>query len=532
MRWIVVFLFLYFIPLIVLFKNYNNIKRSFIYASMYITLVTTIVITNIYISGLNKIKEAMYYQNYSFGKEYTEEKIINENKPVQDTSEIAKLEEIKVNAKNDSNNIVSENKENDNKEVVNFDSKKSDKELIYEFKKEIYEIELKALIPMRECIPYTKNIVENIKKLDKVKQDLEYASDMCTEVISIYTTMDIPQLSNDEYTKMLIDARNDVKTAYELREKARAIKLSQFTLKADKCPNCGYALNQDEIDKQKEEFELDKNNRFLEIQTEGKKLNLDIESKQKQVEKLNQDLFNLTQVVDVQEEALDYDSAIAELDTKINDKRKEFKSVCLVPDSMIVLAIKEEIERKNQEINDIKNAQLFTNSKEDILCDLEVKLQSYKDVEIKHLMFNETQKRIKNQRMLIKSLTNELNSFETQLLALDLFVKTKLQMIDNNVSNVFGDIKIKLIKENIKEGSWQQICKPCIKGKNTLFANGSTSEKITTGLAIIECVKRVLNLPNLPIVFDEELKTESQVITALVNDAYEQPTVIDLENRI
>ena len=80
MRWIVVFLFLYFIPLIVLFKNYNNIKRSFIYASMYITLVTTIVITNIYISGLNKIKEAMYYQNYSFGKEYTEEKIINENK--------------------------------------------------------------------------------------------------------------------------------------------------------------------------------------------------------------------------------------------------------------------------------------------------------------------------------------------------------------------------------------------------------------------------------------------------------------------
>ena len=67
MRWIVVFLFLYFIPLIVLFKNYNNIKRSFIYASMYITLVTTIVVTNIYISGLNKIEEAMYYQNYSFG---------------------------------------------------------------------------------------------------------------------------------------------------------------------------------------------------------------------------------------------------------------------------------------------------------------------------------------------------------------------------------------------------------------------------------------------------------------------------------
>lgn len=86
----------------------------------------------------------MYYQNYSFGKEYTEEKIINENSLYKILLRQQNLEEIKVNAKNDSNNIVSENKENDNKEVVNFDSKAIN---IYEFK-EIYEIELKALIPM------------------------------------------------------------------------------------------------------------------------------------------------------------------------------------------------------------------------------------------------------------------------------------------------------------------------------------------------------------------------------------------------
>ena len=43
---------------------------------------------------------------------------------------------------------------------------------------------------------------------------------MCREVISIYKTMDIPQLSNDDYTKILNSAKNDVKTAYELREKA------------------------------------------------------------------------------------------------------------------------------------------------------------------------------------------------------------------------------------------------------------------------------------------------------------------------
>ena len=57
MRWILVFLFLYIIPLVVLFRNYNNFKRSLIYASTYIVVMTTIVITNIYISN-TVIKES------------------------------------------------------------------------------------------------------------------------------------------------------------------------------------------------------------------------------------------------------------------------------------------------------------------------------------------------------------------------------------------------------------------------------------------------------------------------------------------
>ena len=220
MRWMLVFLFLYFIPLIVLFKNYSNVKRSFIYGSMYIMLVTTIVITNMYVSGLNKIKETMYYQNYSFENEYTEENTQTKNEYVADTSEVSKQEEVKVDINEEDNSIASKNNDNENKEVSNYDIKKHDKELIYEFKKEIYEIELKALVPMRECMPYTKNIAENLKKLDEVKKDLEYASYMCREVISLYKTMDIPKLSDDKYTKIIDEARNDVKMAYELREKA------------------------------------------------------------------------------------------------------------------------------------------------------------------------------------------------------------------------------------------------------------------------------------------------------------------------
>jgi len=240
MRWILVFLFLYLIPLIVLFKSYNNTRRSFIYGSMYIVAVSTIVISNIYISGLNKIKEVMYYQNYASDRRYSDKYVSNFDKdfkveevqPEESKSETSKEKE-KVESEEDINYDKSEIKSKDelNKDVINYsdtyNTQKNDKKLIYEFKKQIYEIEVIALMPMRECIPYTKNISQSIKNLVNIKEDVEYATQMCQEVIDTYENMNIPQLSNDEYTKVVDNSRDDVKTAYKLRKKAMesALKL-------------------------------------------------------------------------------------------------------------------------------------------------------------------------------------------------------------------------------------------------------------------------------------------------------------------
>lgn len=241
MRWILVFLFLYMIPLIILFRNYNNFKRSCIYSSIYIVLVSSIVITNIYISGLNKIKESMYYQNYAFDNRYSDRYSSNFEEDFSLTNqEIDKQEDSKGNdiLKQSqfieekqtilNSNIDDESKDIESNNIKNEqDLKKQDKELVFNFKKKIYEIETVALIPMRECMPYTSNIGENLKHLSTIKKDIEYATDMCQEVIDIYDNMDIPNLSKLEYTKVVDNSREDVKKAYELRKKAmeNAIKL-------------------------------------------------------------------------------------------------------------------------------------------------------------------------------------------------------------------------------------------------------------------------------------------------------------------
>ncbi|HSQ89539.1 hypothetical protein [Romboutsia sp.] len=252
MRWILVFLFLYLIPLITLFKNYSNFKRSCMYSSVYVVLVSTIVITNIYMSGLNKIKEAMYYHNYAVENRYYDKYASNFDKDFdsENKTNISKHEDVskivdeedkhKVEDKKNSEDLTDEESnglkgKQPLKPIEDIESnQKADKEIIFEFKKKIYDIETVALIPMRDCMPYTTNISENIKNLTNIKEDLEYAGQKCEEVMDIYDKMEIPLLSNNEYTKVLDNARSDVKKAYELRKKAMESSIKLINTKNPK----------------------------------------------------------------------------------------------------------------------------------------------------------------------------------------------------------------------------------------------------------------------------------------------------------
>ena len=239
MRWILVFIFLYLIPLIVLFRNNKNFKRSCIYGSIYTVLATTIAISNIYMSGLNKIEEALYYQNYAFDQRYKDKYVSNFESDInnkKNTTNISIEDESSSKSNKESNDknvgnfaLNTEDKKLE-KEHINEKTqviKESDLEKLDEFKRDIYDIEKVALIPMRDCIPYTKNIAKNLSKISKIREDIIYAKDMCNDVIGIYDKMEIPKLSKNEYEIVLSNARYDVKKAYELRKKAMesAIKL-------------------------------------------------------------------------------------------------------------------------------------------------------------------------------------------------------------------------------------------------------------------------------------------------------------------
>lgn len=124
-----------------------------------------------------------------------------------------------------------------------------------------------------------------------------------------------------------------------------------------------------------------------------------------------------------------------------------------------------------------------------------------------------------------------VSELEIKQVALEQFIALKYQKLNENIAQTFGEVKFNLIESNIKEGSFKEVCYPYIIGKQTKFEKGSTSEKVITGIAVIEALKRKGNLPDLPIIFDEgealdsesiatKIKTNAQVITAKVSDLF------------
>ncbi len=175
MRWILVFIFLYVIPLVVLFKNYKKFSRACIYACTYVVLATTIVISNMYISGIKQLE--------------------NNNSMVMNYKEI-------YTSSLDVNNV------------------EQDLLKIKQYKSDISDIENIALKPIKECGVYSKDIQTCIKNNAKMRKDIDKAKYMSERVIELYDDMEVPQLSKNEYTKTLNECTKYMKESYELKYKA------------------------------------------------------------------------------------------------------------------------------------------------------------------------------------------------------------------------------------------------------------------------------------------------------------------------
>lgn len=301
----------------------------------------------------------------------------------------------------------------------------------------------------------------------------------------------------------------------------------------DTCPTCGQKLPEGKVNEAIASKKQELTERATEIHEKADSNKAQIDELKKQLMRLQDDSIALQNNLD------NADKAEKEARKRFDSERKAFES----NRPQIDPTLKPSIEELNAKISELKKktADAIANSDTQI-AELNAKKSKAMETIVKHDEFMNAQKRIKELKEKINALGREQGDAEQRMWAVNEFVKTKLQLLDRHMKEKFGEVRFQLIKENIKEGSYNEVCMPYIvspatgKGTSTSFPNGSKSEQIYTGCKIIEAIRSAMSWQPLPILFDQggELDYAStmkvsqeagaQTISVKVGGEYDKPT--------
>lgn len=298
------------------------------------------------------------------------------------------------------------------------------------------------------------------------------------------------------------------------------------------CKHCNGVLNDDELDAHKNDWETNKTNRIADIEKAGHILKLEIENLILELEKVKSTVKTDAKLLEAKEEKVNQEIKSLNVDLDLLRKSLQLEYVSTKTEALIVRGkgIKSSLDNERS----IKTDNITDN----LIEEKQHEKAIHNQVVATHDAYLSIQKKTVEVLELIDIAQKAQVASESKLMMLEDFIKTKLSLLKNNVASVFGDLEFVLVETNIKEGSYNEVCYPLIVGKQTPFERGSGSEKIITGTYIIECVKRAKQLQDLPIIFDEidkldtntiatELKTNSQIISTKVDDInYKKVTLV------
>lgn len=307
------------------------------------------------------------------------------------------------------------------------------------------------------------------------------------------------------------------------------------------CPTCHREFETDKVDDIKQSFIKGKEDTKIKLIAVGKENKATKESKEQQLATLKIEHDQLSANL----EKLDESRKLLNVDIiKIQEQIDNFVEPTQIESKKLADLKAQKVLLENELMESRKAYESGINGTNQAIYDLQLQLQPFESILEKRKYFEMSQDKLNLVRTEKADTSKLLIAVEQKTELVKTFIYTKLRMLDDNVSKVFGNIKFQLIKENIN-GGFDTICKPYIfnidKNESTdvTWKSGSKSEKVITGIAIAECIKTNLGLPNLPYLFDEggeisnntfstKFKTNSQIICVKVQDNIQKPMVIKI----
>lgn len=328
------------------------------------------------------------------------------------------------------------------------------------------------------------------------------------EVATSQADLEAKRRLQETYKRQLEDLRNEM----------------QSIMVDEVCPACGQPIPaekiQEAINVKKAEISA-KAQSIRELAIANKNAIEELESLLGQLSVRSFETEIMTTKVELAGAQADYEKAIKEEDATIQS-----------PDE----GLRVRIAQINERLDEIQNILEQGRSEEVAEAErLDARRKELFQVRDRRAAFDRAQRRLAEIKENIQHLGNKQAAAEQRLWAVGEFVKTKLSLLDKHMAERFGEVRFQLIKENIKAGSYDEVCVPYIvspstkKGTQTLFPDGSKSEQIFTGIQIIKAIRQAKGWDDLPIVFDQGGELDGATCSEIASNAEAQIIAVKVE---
>lgn len=419
---------------------------------------------------INEIKNS--YINLDFNKlEINKNQL---NKELEDTN-------FKIQAElNRMNNITAINDEINNKIVI-LNNKKNDikNNARYTYNNNKMDLDAK----LQELTHKLSAVINN------KKYDIEHIENINRKISNT-------QKEKDQLGKEYISIQAEIPTFNELQME---------------CPTCKRTFDSNHVEVMKQEiienFNTQKAKRLENIKQEG--LN-----KKNQIEKYNKELKETISAIK------SYENQIKDLESQI-EKTKQDIEIFNNKDFMTEEYIKE-VETIDETIKELESQREVApanvkdildtlNRMKDLLNSKIAEVQSQLD---KRIINNNLDIRIEELKANEKELGCKMAKFEKDLMLCELYMKTRVKLLESKISSKFQNVSFKMFKEQVN-GILDETCEALING--VPFSMANSASQINAGLDIINTLSKFYDV-SVPVFIDNAetinkmLKVDNQLI--------------------
>lgn len=377
---------------------------------------------------------------------------------------------------------------------------------------------------------YNNKITKQQQELENIRQERARVEN---EIRDLQAKI---QALESQKAKLVVERESVMRTLRDLEDRRNRLLQEWKQVKAEQppihdsllCPQCGYDLNAEHIEAEIKKFNELKAQRLKDINKQGLAVKAEIEKLETKPDELEAEIDKIHLDIDELSQGIsDYNAKIIELN------RKELELSKSIPPFEPSAKTKQ----LQQEYDELKAKPLFVqNDYDSQINQLKESRKPYEEIITKYRAEQINLQKAQELERQREAVLQELAEIEHLQILLTDFIKTKLEILDSRIEAVFGDIKIRLIEANIKEGSWNEVCD--VMDGEVPYHQTNSSQQIKLGIRVVEAIKRALGIDGLFYIIDnaEQITdrdfsklTDAQTIAFVAYD--DSKTTLDIDLR-